>query len=50
MVLAVDIGNSNICIGGLDGADHRTIAFTTRMVTRPVQPANADVGIADVNC
>ena len=34
MVLAVDIGNSNICIGGLDGADHRTIAFTTRMVTR----------------
>ena len=35
MVLAVDIGNSNICIGGLDGADHRTIAFTTRMVTRP---------------
>ena len=35
MVLAVDIGNSNICIGGLDGAGHRTIAFTTRMVTRP---------------
>lgn len=35
MVLAVDIGNSNICIGGLDGADHRTIAFTTCMVTRP---------------
>ena len=35
MVLAVDIGNSNICIGGLDGADHRTIAFTPRMVTRP---------------
>ena len=35
MVLAVDIGNSNTCIGGLDGADHRTIAFTTRMVTRP---------------
>ena len=34
MVLAVDIGNSNICIGGLDGADPRTIAFTTRMVTR----------------
>lgn len=38
MVLAVDIGNSNICIGGLDGADHRTIAFTTRMVTRPAAP------------
>ena len=35
MVLAVDIVNSNTCIGGLDGADHRTIAFTTRMVTRP---------------
>lgn len=35
MVLAVDIGNSNICIGGLDGADHRTIAFTTRMVHPP---------------
>lgn len=35
MVLAVDIGNSNICIGGLCGAQHRNIAFTTRMVTRP---------------
>ena len=34
MVLAVDIGNSNICIGGLDGADHRTIAFTTRVRRR----------------
>ena len=32
MVLAVDIGNSNICIGGLEG---RTVRFTTRMVTRP---------------
>ena len=35
MVLSVDIGNSNICIGGLAGAEHREIAFTTRMVTRP---------------
>lgn len=35
MVLAVDIGNSNICIGGLAGDGHRTILFTTRMVTRP---------------
>ena len=35
MVLSVDIGNSNICIGGLAGAGHREIAFTTRMVTRP---------------
>lgn len=32
MILAVDIGNSNICIGGLDGA---RVLFTTRMVTRP---------------
>lgn len=32
MVLAVDIGNSNICIGGLDG---QQILFTTRLVTRP---------------
>lgn len=32
MVLAVDIGNSNICIGGLEG---QQVAFTTRMVTRP---------------
>lgn len=32
MVLAVDIGNSNICIGGLRGSG---IAFTVRMVTRP---------------
>lgn len=32
MVLAVDIGNSNICIGGLEG---RAVRFTTRMVTRP---------------
>ena len=35
MVLSVDIGNSNICIGGLAGEAHREIAFTTRMVTRP---------------
>ena len=35
MVLAVDIGNSNICIGGLAGKAHRDILFTTRMVTRP---------------
>ena len=35
MVLAVDIGNSNICIGGLAGAGHREILFTVRMVTRP---------------
>ena len=33
MVLAVDIGNSNICIGGLAGEAHRDILFTTRMVT-----------------
>ena len=32
MILAVDIGNSNICIGGLVGS---AITFTTRMVTRP---------------
>ena len=25
MVLAVDIGNSNICIGGLTGAEHCSI-------------------------
>ena len=35
MVLAVDIGNSNICIGGLAGTGHRDILFTMRMVTRP---------------
>ena len=35
MVLAVDIGNTNICIGGLDGEGHRTVRFTARMVTRP---------------
>ena len=35
MVLAVDIGNSNICIGGLTGAEHCSIQFTMRMVTRP---------------
>lgn len=32
MILAVDIGNTNICIGGLDG---RELRFTFRMVTRP---------------
>lgn len=32
MILAVDIGNSNICIGGLEG---ERVLFTTRMVTRP---------------
>lgn len=32
MILSVDIGNSNICIGGLDG---QRVCFTTRMVTRP---------------
>ncbi|MDD4850198.1 MAG: type III pantothenate kinase [Gemmiger sp.] len=32
MILAIDIGNSNICIGGLTG---QTVCFTTRMVTRP---------------
>jgi len=35
MVLAVDIGNSNICIGGLEGPGHQTVRFTSRMVTRP---------------
>lgn len=35
MILAVDIGNSNICIGGLEGEGYETILFTTRMVTRP---------------
>lgn len=34
MVLAVDIGNTNICIGGLSGEGHRQVLFTTRMVTR----------------
>lgn len=34
MILAVDIGNSNICIGGLSGERHRDVLFTTRMVTR----------------
>lgn len=34
MILAVDIGNSNICIGGLAGEGHRNVLFTTRMVTR----------------
>lgn len=32
MILAVDIGNTNICIGGLEG---HTVCFTARMVTRP---------------
>ena len=38
MILAVDIGNSNICIGGLDGMK---VLFTARMVTRP-RSARAD--------
>lgn len=32
MILAVDIGNTNICIGGLDGQEQ---LFSFRMVTRP---------------
>lgn len=32
MILAVDIGNTNICIGGLDG---QRVLFAFRMVTRP---------------
>ena len=32
MILAVDIGNTNICIGGMDGSN---VLFTFRMVTRP---------------
>lgn len=35
MILAVDIGNSNICIGGLEGPGWQKVAFTFRMVTRP---------------
>lgn len=35
MVLAVDIGNSNICIGGLAGEAHRDILFTTRWSPAP---------------
>ncbi len=35
MILAVDIGNTNICIGGLEGPGWQTITFTSRMVTRP---------------
>lgn len=35
MLLVVDIGNTNICIGLLAGADHTEILHTTRMVTRP---------------
>ena len=35
MLLAVDIGNTNICIGLLDGPDYSTVRSTTRMVTRP---------------
>ncbi|MEE0801412.1 MAG: type III pantothenate kinase [Gemmiger sp.] len=31
MILAVDIGNTNVCIAGLDG---HHVRFTTRMVTR----------------
>ena len=32
MILAIDIGNTNICIGGLEGD---RIRFAFRMVTRP---------------
>ncbi len=35
MLLAVDIGNTNICIGLLDGPGHTAVRSTTRMVTRP---------------
>lgn len=35
MLLAVDIGNTNICIGLLDGPGHSAVRSTTRMVTRP---------------
>lgn len=35
MILAVDIGNTNICLGGLDGPGWRIVRFTMRMVTRP---------------
>ena len=41
MVLAVDIGNSNICIGGLAGEAPRASLFTTRLVTRPRSTADA---------
>ena len=41
MVLAVDIGNSNICIGGLTGAEHCSIQITMRMVKRPRCTADA---------
>lgn len=36
MLLAVDIGNTNICIGLLTGAEYTTVQSTTRMVTRPL--------------
>ena len=32
MILAIDIGNTNICIGGLEGMNS---LFSFRMVTRP---------------
>lgn len=35
MILAIDIGNSNICIGGLAGDTLDEVLFTVRMVTRP---------------
>lgn len=35
MVLALDIGNTNICIGGLQGDRCQQVAFMARMVTRP---------------
>ena len=37
MILAVDIGNSNICIGGLDGMK---VLFTARMVARAAPGMN----------
>lgn len=47
MVLAVDIGNTNICIGGLTGGGQDTVAFTARMVTRP--RCTADEYAAELN-
>ena len=40
MLLAVDIGNTNICIGLLDGPGHSGVRSTTRMVTRPLCTAD----------
>ena len=42
MVLAVDIGNSNICIGGLAGEAHRDILFTTPAAQRMNTPPSCD--------